>query len=650
MKFFKRIAALILAVVMAAAVVLPVRVSASTPFRDVPATHFAFEAINWISHPDNGSIMVGDPAGNFHPNQTITKFDAARIYAMAAGFRPATHNIPAQLRAEIDRAFEQYRSFLDQMAANTAQWSRIADREIAFLMYRDVLTQEEVAGFAGSRLTRQEAVAWMVRVIGRQAHAAAIVIPFHNPFADNAQIAPEFIRYVYYAREAGMIAGGTGNNFNPNDNFTRAQLAALFHNTLGSNGASVPQPPPGANTPMATVSGTVELVYRNSQVFITTPTGTANHAIASNATLIVDNVHRTAAFIQAGMTVNAVLNAQGEIISLVARTATDASQGTNQQNQQNQQNAQNIRLYSDEGFVVSTTANPATITIRTQRVRITGQIVNEERTFTLAPNAAITRGNRSVPITDAQVNDIAFFRFTGTVIHELELQDRERELEGILLERRLTDHLGNQTIIVEEQSGALYELRVPTTAEISRGTMRNVRLQDLRIGDSVSVQIESGQLTRIHAIGQRTTVEARLTEIRVTQYFSEVTVQQPNGQVHMFTIMPGVFDVYSLRIGMDIRLFLDSREVMDIQVLAQTGQNITAVLGYIQAIRAGQTLTVVALDGQPNRTHTIIINNDTIDTATGQRLDFNRLRVNMNVYIVMVGPQSNVARSVTILP
>jgi hypothetical protein len=640
-KYSPSVLAVVLAAVLLLVNVFPVMANTqTTPFRDVPSTHFAFNAINWVSHPDNGGMMVGDAAGNFHPNQYMNKFEAARIYAMAAGYRPATQTIAADLRAEINRSFETWRPFLDSMAALHPQWSRIADREIAFLLYRDVLKPADVERFIGTRLTRQEAVAWMVRLIGRQAHAAAIVIPFNNPFSDDALIAPEYIRYVYYARQAGYVAGAGNNMFNPTDNFTRAQLAVLFFNVLG--GSQI-VPPPGSNTPSSTISGTIEMVYRNTQVFVSSPIGPQNYHIAQNATIIVDNVQRTAAFLRSGMTINAVLNTQGDIISLVARTVTT---DTNQNPPPN--NPQNIRLYADEGFVVSATAN--TITILTQRVRITGQIVDEERTFTLAPNATVTRAGKPVPLSEAKPQDIAFFRFEGTVIFELELEDRERELEGVLLERRNVDQQGNHLLIMEVPSGDRYELRVTATTAFSRNNRLNISVSDLRVGDHITALLEGGQLTRIHAVGHMTTVEGRLTEIRITQHFSQITITQANNSVHVYKIMPGVFDVYSLRIGMDIRVLLDSWEVMDIRVIAQTEQHITVVLGQIQSIRTGQQLVVVEFEGQNPRSHTIVINNNTINTATGQRLDFNLLRVNMNVYIVMAGPQSNIASSVMILP
>jgi hypothetical protein len=639
----KRFAALSIVMVMTLACAFPVSAN-TTRFRDVPANHFAFEAINWISHPNNGGIMVGDAAGDFHPNQTLNKFEAARVYAMAAGYRPASHTVEAELRAEINRSFDMWRPFLESLAAQHPQWSRIADREIAFLLYRNVLTTADVEKFIGTRLTNQEAAAWMVRLMGRQAHAAAIVIPFNNPFNDDALIAQEYIRYVYYARQAGYIAGGSGNMFNPTNEFTRAQLAVLFFNVLGDGAAA---PPPGSTTPVSSVSGIVEMVYQNTQVFISSPLGPQRYHIAQNATINVNNVHRpTAAFIQVGMTITAVLNAQGEIISLVARTVTENNQ------QQNPQTTPQppATLAEGEGFVVSTMANPATITIRNQWVRINGQIVNDERTFSIAPNAVITRGGVPVPFLDAQPNDIAFFRFNGTVIHVLELEDRERELEGTLLERRQIDLQGNQVIVIEVPTGELYELRVTAATTISRGNRLNVTLQDLRIGDAVTATLETGVLTNLRATGYQSIVSGRLTEILITQQFSRITVSKEAGGYQVYTIMPGVFDVYSLRIGMDLRIFLDSREVMDIQVVAQNAQQTMAVLGYVQAIRTGQQLVVISADGQQQRSHTIIVDANTINTATGQRLDFNQLRVNMNVYIVMVGPQSNVARTVTILP
>jgi len=652
MKRVSRILAILL--ILSLGFVLPV--AASTPvqnFNDVPPTHFAFDAINWVSHPTNGGFMVGDLAGNFHPSQTMTKFEAARIFAMAAGFRSAAHPVSPELREEINRSFDTWRPFIDALAAQNTQWSRIADREIAFLLYRGVLTEADVATFVGTRLTRQEAAAWMVRLIGHQSQAAAITLPVANPFADNASISSSFIRYVYYARNAGIIAGGSNNMFNPGENVTRAQLAVIFYNTLADN---TTQTSTGMTTPAATVSGVVELLYRNTQLFIASPMGPQNYIIAQNAIIVVDHVQRSAAFIRPGMTVNAVLNAQGEIVSLVARTTVDTTPplglppGAHTPPTQLPPNLAGLRLYADEGFIVSTTNNPATVTVRTQRVRITGQIVDEVRTFTLAHNALITRGGVAVPLSDVRVNDIAFFHFNGTTIHELELEDRERSMEGVLLERRLLDAQGNQAIVIESPAGARYELRVAATTHITRGAFVNVRLQDLRIGDSVHVTIESGVMTRLHAVGERSIIEGRLTELRITQNFSEVRIQDEEGHVQTYTILPGTFDVYSLRIGMDVRFFLDSWEVMDVQVITRGEQQPTAVLGNIQSITAGQTLVVVQMDGNQPRAHTVVINSQTTITGTGMQLNINDLRVNMNVYVVFVGPQSNVARSIIILP
>jgi len=660
MKRLSRFFAVILIMVMVLPFAFIVPVAASTPtqnFNDVPPSHFAFEAINWVSHPSNGGFMVGDLAGNFHPSQTMTKFEAARIFAMAAGFRSAAHPVSPELRAEINRSFEVWRPFIDAIAAQNTQWSRIADREIAFLLYRGVLTEADVATFIGTRLTRQEAAAWIVRLVGRQTQAAAVAIPVANPFADNANISPLFIRYVYYARAAGFVAGGSNNMFNPNENVTRAQLAVIFYNALNvADNNNSTQNLPGTTTPVATVSGVVELLYRNTQLFIASPMGPQNYIIAQDAIIVVDHVQRSAAFIRTGMTVNAVLNAQGEIISLVARTTVDTTPplglppGAQQPPTQLPPNQAGLRLYADEGFIVSTTNNPATVTVRTQRVRITGQIVDEVRTFTLAHNVVITRGGVAVPISDVRVNDITFFRFNGTMIHELELEDRERSMEGVLLERRLLDLQGNQAIVIESPAGARYELRVASTTAITRGAFVNVRLQDLRIGDSVNVTIEGGVMTRLHAVGERSIVEGRLTELRITQNFSEVRIQDEEGHVQIYTIMPGTFDVYSLRIGMDVRFFLDSWEVMDVQVITRGEQQPTAVLGNIQSITAGQTLVVVQMDGNQPRAHTVVVNNQTTITGTGMQLNLSDLRVNMNVYVVFMGPQSNVARSIIILP
>ncbi|MCL2047520.1 MAG: S-layer homology domain-containing protein, partial [Defluviitaleaceae bacterium] len=88
----------------------------SPTFRDVPISHFAFEAVNWVSNPENGAFMVGDAANNFNPTRNLNKFEAAQIYAMAAGYRHSAATLSPAEQDILTRSFETWRPLLDDLA------------------------------------------------------------------------------------------------------------------------------------------------------------------------------------------------------------------------------------------------------------------------------------------------------------------------------------------------------------------------------------------------------------------------------------------------------------------------------------------------------------------------------------------------------
>jgi len=648
MKKTNRVIAFALTVLMTLASIAPITIMAAQPqnFRDVPPNHFAFEAINWVSDPANGAFMVGDASNNFNPNNNLNKFEAAQIFAMAAGFRHITHTLPPAEQAVFTRSWNQYRPFLENLSNQFSQWGVGTDREIAFLLYQGILTQNDVQRFVTRvgqteqrpLLTRQEAVVWTVRLIGSSSEAQALTLPQPNPFNDDAQISAAYRRYIYYARNAGIIQGA-GGNFDPTGHFTRAQMATVFFNALANNQTQTGQAGTTQSGAPATVYGTITTTHLDTQVTITSATGTETFTFAPNAVVMVDNVQRTPGFLQPGMTATVLVNAQRQILSI--RASTQTAQATPPPAQ---------ALQTDEGFVTAVTLAPATVTIRTQRVSITGQVIDETRAFNIAPNAEITRGGEVTYLSYVQEGDIAFFGFAGNTIHELNLMERERTLRGVLLESRPADTIVGMPTLVLEVGERTYELRVTTSTEFSRGHVQNLNWNDLRIGDSIVAYVEFDRLLTVHATGTRSNTSGRLTEIRITERNSEISVIQPDGNRATFIIMPGVFDVYTLRIGMQLEIQLDSREVISIRVISGAQGQDPVILGFIQSIRADGSIVVVEGQGTAQRSHTIVINNSTTMTRGGSTLAFADLRVNMNLHIVMTGPQSNVARSITVLP
>ena len=658
--------AAVMALVMSLAFAMPVAAQVNT-FRDVPATHFAFQAISWVSDPSNGALMVGDIANNFHPGRPVDKFEAAIAFAMAAGYRHASHLVTPSERAMFDRSFDMWRPFLDSMAAQFARWSRTADREIAYLLYRGILTVTDVEHFITrtgnveqvNPLTRQEAIAWMVRLMGRQAHAQAVVLPFAVPFQDDALIHPAFARYVYYAKQAGIVGGAGGGNFNPTHAFTRAEMAVLFYTIMSDLPAPEPPQAPQLVGQASTVIGVIEMVYRDTALYISSPLGPQRFNIAPGAVIMVDNVQRTPAFLHTGMQVTALVDGQRAIVSLVTRTgpAIPGNPSTGQPQPTPVPTptpglTSGVRLYAGEGVVLGITLSPPTIAIQTRRVSLFGHVTEEERTLSLAPGAVITRGTQAVTLATVQVGDIASFWYNGNIIHEFNMMERERAINGVLVERRPADTLGGQSFILETAAGVRYELRATPQTAITRGHNRGLNLQHLRIGDNITAHMELGNLVALHAEGLPSVANGVLREIRITQHFSQVTLAEANGDYRVFTLLPDIFDIHALRIGMELRLLLDSHEVMDMQIMSQNLVGPVTIMGRIQSLRqapGGTPGMIMTIDGH-NQTHNILVNAQTLMRNSDQPFNIHSLWVNMDVLVELTGPHSTVARSIMVLP
>ncbi len=206
---FKSILALALALILIAS--FPGAAFAMT-YKDVPYSHYAYTAVDWVSNPANGSFMVGDAANNFNPNRTLDKFETAKIFAVAAGYKYAASSISTAERELFDRSYSEWQSLLDSQASQYSKWSRTADREIAYLLYKNILTPTDVATFVTrtggveqvNLISKQEAIVYMVRLDGKQTNAESISLPYHTPYKDDAQIRADYKKYLYYAKEVGI--------------------------------------------------------------------------------------------------------------------------------------------------------------------------------------------------------------------------------------------------------------------------------------------------------------------------------------------------------------------------------------------------------------------------------------------------------------
>ena len=625
---YKKILLSFLFFIMVAA---PLSVSAQS-FRDVPPNHFAFEAINWVSDPDNGAFMVGNARNNFRPSDNTTKFEAAQIFAMAAGFRPGTSGVPVALRNEMARSFEIWRSFLESMSQTYTRWDTRVDREIAFLLYRDILTTGDVIRFVnrvGSNespavLSREEAVTWLVRLSGRSAHANATSLPVLNPFNDDSLISNQFMRYVYFAREAGIITPHD-NYFNPTASLTRAELAVLFHATLADEEDETPLDVNNLTTMTGVIIG-----IDNSHLTFNYSGNNRRLRIATNVTVIIDGRANSTDGLAPDMPASVLMDANRLVLSIVATTAENRPAAAAEPN-----------LTRLEGLVSNINNNR--ITLETRQIGITGQITEDERSFYVNNNADITANDVSIPLRDVEVGNIAIVHFNNQNIYRMEVLQANRTISGSLSDIIFETGASYPTLVIQKRNSDTYNLDMTSLTTFTRNG-DSVGLSQLRIGDTIEADVEMDRLLSVYATSQRRTVEGRLSQISISETKSTIVVNT-GSESQTLIIRAGDFDVFTLRIGTRLRLSVESNEVLSVQVIGNSGAAL--FVGVVTGISEDE---IVLNELPAMRSRTLVITPSTRIRRGAVTLTYEELDPGMNIMVTLVNANSDEVHTISILP
>lgn len=645
----KTIAAAIL--VITAVSMLSASVLASPVYNDVPGTHWAHPFISKVA--DRG-LMLGDTFANFRPDEMLDKFETSKILARSAGFK--YENISAQEQEYCDACYEKNKALLNQYNSKFSRWTTSADREIAFLLEKEILTPADLNQFIviGNNnteqiraLSRGEVAVFIAKLLGRTTEALAYTT--NNLFQDDADIPAAAKPYVYYLRSINIISGDANGNFNANGAVTRAVMATLLARVLdimespspvsaGSNaGASM----------VSTVTGTIDAYYANlNAVQILTGTGEKKiYRLSSGGSVHIDGFLRTGADLREGMVVIAVLN-NDEIIDIRAQGITSPSGSP----PPTTTNVQDLEL---DGTVSSVSQDGTTRTIRIEIKTVNPRdntIVSDIRSYTLAQGCKITRNDAEIQFSDIVRGDIVTAKVSGDMVYALTFEERILILKDARLEeKRYNAETGQASYVVVDSKGKHYELRVASNTTISRKGVGVTTWDRLRVGDVVDLTAEYGTLKDIVAYGVLSTVDGWIHSINIGTFQSYITLRNSYGEMNRYYAIPETVDIYSLRVGNKMRLRLDSEEISTVMLIEEASSEV--VTGYVDTVRSN---SITILNTQPhgiNGKRTIEIDSATVftNTKTGDHVNFNAIRAGQRVYVVCYNAGSNLARTVTIL-
>lgn len=181
-----------LALVLAATVCFSTFVSADNRFTDVPNTHWAYDAIEYVVDKD---LFAGTSATTFSPEGTMTRAMLWVVLARMDGVDTSKTNGGAWYQAGLDWAVE------NGISDGTNPNNNITREQFASMLYR-------YAENAGEDITADTSEL--------------------NKFIDTISIASYALEPLAWAVENGIVSGTSSDTISPAGNATRAQVATML--------------------------------------------------------------------------------------------------------------------------------------------------------------------------------------------------------------------------------------------------------------------------------------------------------------------------------------------------------------------------------------------------------------------------------------
>ena len=198
--------------------------SMSSPkFSDIYDEKYAW-AKDYIINMAYEGYITGYDDGTYKPDNEVTRLETIVLFARAMGAL-RTENEDA-----LALALDKYEDTVNALKLN------FGDEEIAFMLYRGVLSEDDLTTYLSSSkankpMPRQEAAAIITKALCGEEEAKAEVLT-DMAYTDTKLIDPDYTQYVFYASEMGIMNGMDDGSFSPDSSVLRSQIAVMLSRSV----------------------------------------------------------------------------------------------------------------------------------------------------------------------------------------------------------------------------------------------------------------------------------------------------------------------------------------------------------------------------------------------------------------------------------
>lgn len=489
-------------------------------FDDVESDATVSWAKDSIHKMSDAGYIKGYEDGTFRPYRAITTMECLILMSRMLGF-------------ENPEFADAVNTAASKFETTAAKYNSTYAKEISYLLYCGVLDGSDLVDYASvansnTPLLRYRAAILMAKLLGANEEAKAYTVATPT-YADNTSIPTNARAYVEYVTANGVMNGMDKTEdgepqFSPITSLTRAQMATLLARLMDK-------------LDIAYVSGTVEDVTASS----VTVDGTKIE-IADTTELYGSNGNSVTDAISEGDTASVVVACdKAYAINVNASNETSIVYGVVVRKSENSEGKKiTIADYEDE---------------------------EHYETYTLKNNCSITVGSSKGNFADIMSKDFVKLELVGGKITALSTSETKLDISGKLVSVDY-DNDNHVYLNVGDANGNNVQNYVVSTkgALVERDGVDS-SFRELSAGDSVTLRLTYGKVTRVTATSSSERISGLLSEIIISSN-PAVTITQ-NGTSNTYKLRSDVkitvagknATIYDLRPNITVNCTLDSSEV-----------------------------------------------------------------------------------------
>ncbi len=579
----------LLSAIMLGTAVLP---AVAATFPDVTEDSYGW-ALEAVEEMVEDGIIKGYTDNTFKPNRTVTKEESLVLSARILGYTNE------KLEGFTDFATEFYADILEKYETNYKG-------EIAFLLYKDVLTEKELMYYIGgdnarSGMKRYEVAKLLTRIMGGEDDIDPLATT--PEYKDASDIPADAKPYVRYVTDMELMNGMDGNKFAPMGDVNRAQIATLLYRLKNLMEEDY-------------ILGSVKEVDSEleSIVYLTEEEEEAKIQVKNGADVLVKQDGYSIDFARIALGADLLLTTRGDELYAVDTITREPDE-----------------VFEGAIASVSTGASPQISVF---------PIDDEENvtTYPIAKDVSITYEGSTGQLSNLKRLQAVTLQIRGGQVVVIEAVESERSIKGTIENISLEPAL---TFSIRLTNGDVETYPVMSNVKATRNNS-NVTASEILIGDKVTMTLRYERVAVVTATSSKFITQGTIEEITIATLPS-IKIRANNAvsayslsRDCVYTVDGKEGTIYDLRLGASITASVDSETVISLTTTAPS--TTAATTGIIETVNSSYgffAMTVTAEDGTSSimTVFTKRENLKVIDSSDGSTKTVDSLKPGMKVSV-----------------